>query len=148
MGTSQSGFLGLQSASGIFSGGSTFPVCLTGCLWLRYLWIWTFGPTPQTWVGELISVLSPLQAFGMLSKPFCPSTLESFWPSGRVSSTSALLWLRRMWRYFATTPQQCHISARRGGALGRRSSTPWLRKFSVGRSPSPSDCYPSSFQGP
>ena len=145
--TSQSGFLGLQSASGIFSGGSTCPVCLTGCLWLRCLRIWTFGPTPQTWVGEPIWVLSPLQAFGMQSKPLCPSTLGSCWPSGRVSSTSALLWSRRMWRYFATTPQQCLISARRG-AQGRRSSTPWLRGFSVGRSPSPSGCYPSSFRGP
>ena len=115
---------------------------LTGCLRT-----WTFGPTPQTWVGELIWVLSLLQAFGMQSKPLCPSTLESFWPSGRVSSTSALLWSRRMWRYFAITPQQCRISARRG-AQGRRSSTPWLRGFSVGRSPSPSDCYPSSFRGP
>ena len=138
----QSGFLGLQTASGIFSGGSTFPVCLTGCLW-----IWTFGPTPQTWAGELIWVLSPLRAFGIQIRPLCPSTLESFWPSGRVSSTSALLWSRRMWQYFATTPQQYRISARRG-APGRRSSTPWLRKFSVGRSPSPSDCYPSSFRGP
>ena len=36
----------------------------------------------------------------------------------------------------------------RRGAHSRRSSTPWLRKFSVGRSPSPSDCYPSSFRGP
>ena len=73
-----------------------------------------FGPTPQTWVRELIWVLSPLRAFGMPIKLLCPSTLESFWPSGRVSSTSALLWSRRMWRYFATTPQQCHISTRRG----------------------------------
>ena len=31
---------------------------------------------------------------------------------------------------------------------GCRSSTPWLRGFSDGRSPSPSDCYPSSFRGP
>ena len=146
-GTSQSGFLGLQTASGIFSGGSTFPVCLTGCLWLRCLQIWTFGPTPQTWVGELTWVLSPLQAFGIQIRPLCPSTLGSFWPSGRVFSTSDLLWSRRMWQSFVTAPQRCRISARRG-APGRRSSTPWLRRFSVGRSPSPSDCYPSSFRGP
>ena len=42
---------------------------------------------------------------------------------------------------------RCRISARRG-APGLRSSTPWLRRFYVGRSPSPSVCCPSSFRGP
>ena len=37
---------------------------------------------------------------------------------------------------------------RKKGAPGLRSSTPWLRRFSVWRSPSLSVCYPSSFRGP
>ena len=40
-------------ASGIFGGGLTFLVCLSGCLSFRSPQISTFGPTPRTWVGVL-----------------------------------------------------------------------------------------------
>ena len=87
---------------------------LSGCLSPRSPQIWTFGPTPRTWVGVLTSALSPLQAFGTRCRLRCPSTRASSWLSGRASTIFCPLSKGWLSRFFATTALRCPICARRG----------------------------------